>query len=103
MALIGGRQCVFPAHVRGRAEPVTATNVLPVASWRAVTVTPGSTPPELSLTVPESVASCAKEIAGIIRSTAIKSRRLTTRTSSEAGLLEKDAGEYLRRDRFRNP
>jgi hypothetical protein len=59
----------------------------------ASTVTPGSTPPELSLTVPERVASCAKDIAGIMRSTAITSRRLTTRTSIEARLSEKKTSE----------
>ena len=36
-----------------------AVNVLPVASLTAVTVTPGSTPPVESVTVPVRVASCA--------------------------------------------
>src|SRR5438552_1377980 len=38
---------------------VTLVNVLPEAAFVAVTVTPGRTPPVLSLTVPLNVASCA--------------------------------------------
>ena len=43
---------------------VTARKLLPVAVWTAVTVTPGSTPPVLSVTVPESTASWASAICG---------------------------------------
>src|SRR5262245_66496376 len=42
---------------------VMLVKVLPVASWAAVTVTPGSTPPELSVTTPVMTASvwaCAR-------------------------------------------
>src|SRR4051812_39456640 len=40
------------------------TNLLPVAACTAVTVTPGSTAPVVSVTVPVSTASCADTIAG---------------------------------------
>src|SRR6185369_2623152 len=39
---------------------VTPSNVLPVSSWMMVMVTPGSTPPDESVTVPVIVACCAK-------------------------------------------
>jgi hypothetical protein len=45
---------------------------LPVAVWRAVTVTPGSTPPVESVTAPFTVASCAEPIAGMKRSATAK-------------------------------
>src|SRR5262245_55781611 len=38
---------------------VTASKVLPVSSWMMVMVTPGSTPPDVSVTVPVMVACCA--------------------------------------------
>jgi hypothetical protein len=44
-----------------------ATNVLPVASCTAVIVTPGSTPPVESVTVPVITASCAKPMTGSAR------------------------------------
>ena len=43
---------------------VTLTNEIPDASFTAVTVTPGSTPPVLSFTAPSNVASCACAING---------------------------------------
>src|SRR5262245_4948850 len=43
---------------------VMATKVLPVSSFVAVMVTPGSTPPVESVTVPFSVASCAYPVTG---------------------------------------
>src|SRR5262245_30981294 len=46
---------------------VTAAKVLPVASRTAVTVTPGSTPPVESVTVPVNVASCAYAVTGSSR------------------------------------
>src|SRR5436190_15820636 len=57
---------------------VTATKVLPVASWIAVTVTPGSTPPVESETVPVRVASCACSRAGSIRIAPSRTSRPTT-------------------------
>src|SRR5687767_9781510 len=46
------------------ASSVTASNRLPVVSFTAVTVTPGSTPPVESVTVPVSTASCAYPATG---------------------------------------
>src|SRR5947209_15000220 len=43
---------------------VTPTNLVPCASFVAVTVTPGSTPPVLSRTVPVTVESCARATSG---------------------------------------
>src|SRR6266705_6907121 len=57
---------------------VTATKVLPVASWSAVTVTPGSTPPVESETVPVKVASCADSRAGTSRIAPRRTSRPTT-------------------------
>src|SRR6266850_2094474 len=55
---------------------VTPTNVLPVASFEAVTVTPGRTAPVESVTVPVSTASCANAATGSRRMTPIASTRL---------------------------
>jgi hypothetical protein len=55
---------------------VTPTNVLPVASFEAVTVTPGSTAPVESVIVPVSTASCANAATGSRRITPISSTRL---------------------------
>jgi len=46
---------------------VIATKVFPVASWTAVMVTPGSTPPVESVTVPVITASWAKPTPGTAR------------------------------------
>ena len=60
------------------APSLTARNVLPEASFVAVMVTPGSTPPCVSLTVPLSVASCAAAANG----SASMTSDVSTRTSS---------------------
>src|SRR5215470_16919457 len=73
---------IVPVRTGRRNAPrssVTATNVLPVASCRAVMVTPGSTPPVESVTVPLIVASCAESSAGIARIAVIASRLLKNR------------------------
>ena len=58
---------------------VTPLNVLPVAAFTAVMVTPGSTAPVESVTVPVKVASCAYPATGSIRSNAPTMRnRLTS-------------------------
>src|SRR6266850_3814504 len=56
---------------------VTPTNLFPVASFEAVTVTPGSTAPVESVTVPVSTASCANAATGNTRIAAIRSTRPT--------------------------
>ena len=58
---------------------VVASKVLPVASCRARTVTPGSTPPVESVTVPVSEASCADAAAGSARMAQTKMTELTMR------------------------
>src|SRR5205814_2445942 len=55
---------------------VTPANLFPVASFEAVTVTPGSTAPVESVTVPVSTASCANAATGSSRITPISSTRL---------------------------
>src|SRR5450759_1980725 len=55
---------------------VTASNVLPVASSTAVTVTPGSTAPVVSLTVPVNTASCAYPMPGSARMAQTRRNRL---------------------------
>src|SRR5262245_45246534 len=56
---------------------VTAAKVLPVASSTAVTVTPGSTPPVESVTVPVNVASCAYATTGSSKIPQARSSRPT--------------------------
>ena len=59
----GGLQ--FQMNIDGQS--VTARKVLPEASWCAVTVTPGSTPPVVSVTAPMTLASCAYPTMGSAR------------------------------------
>jgi hypothetical protein len=73
---------IVPVRTGSRNAPrpsVTATNVLPVASWRAVMLTPGSTPPVESVIVPLIVASCADSNAGSARSAVIDMRIVNNR------------------------
>src|SRR5262245_47326613 len=52
-----------------------ATKLLPDAVCTAVTVTPGSTPPLLSVIVPVNAASWAKPLRGTVTSAQIKNVR----------------------------
>src|SRR5262245_12273398 len=67
-----------------------ATNVFPLASCRAVIVTPGSTPPDESFTVPVKVASCAYVATGTASSTRITISGLTTRQLIETSSTRKE-------------
>src|SRR5258705_11486450 len=56
-----------PVRTARRYAPrlsVTVSNAFPVASCRARTVTPGRTPPDASVIVPLTAASCACAVIG---------------------------------------
>src|SRR5258705_7779976 len=59
-----------PVRTARRYAPrlsVTVSNAFPVASCTARTVTPGRTPPDASVIVPLTAASCACAIIGRVR------------------------------------
>ena len=60
------------------ASSVTASKLFPLASCTAVTTTPGSTPPVVSVMTPEIVASCAWTSAGSRKITTARTSRLKT-------------------------
>src|SRR5262249_18613214 len=64
------------------------------AVWTAVMVTPGNTPPVLSVTVPVSTASCARAIAGI----AINVQRINIRVSTRRLFTSRSVCKWWLRD-----
>src|SRR5262245_35876987 len=64
---------------------ITITNVFPDASCTAVMVTPGSTPPVLSVAVPLTTASCANPLTGSASAAPSTSSHATTRITRNMG------------------
>ena len=85
------------AGIRNTPRPsVTASNEMPDASWTAMTVTPGSTPPVESVTVPVSVASCAAACTGTHNRTAPITQRCSSRPIRNV-IFPRFAGRSMRR------
>ena len=56
---------------------VTVVETVPLASWVAVTVTPGSTPPELSVTDPTMAPVSVCAAAGVRPETSTRNRAMS--------------------------